>query len=526
MNLLDNFQRYIRRNELAAPEDFILLTVSGGVDSMVMLSLFVRSGYRVGVAHCNFQLRGVESEEDEELVRREAEKYGVPWYNKRFDTKGEMERTGESMEMAARRLRYAWFDELSREHGYTVVAIAHHIDDSIETFFINLLRGTGLRGLTGITTHAGKLIRPLMFASRKDILEYAVAQHIPYREDSSNRSTKYLRNKIRLGLVPRIKEISPKFTDLMRQNIGRLTDAQLFINHGIQRIRPLMFASRKDILEYAVAQHIPYREDSSNRSTKYLRNKIRLGLVPRIKEISPKFTDLMRQNIGRLTDAQLFINHGIQRIREEVITTENGIDTIHIDRIDRAFPLNFVIFELLNSTYSFKGDVSDALVRALEQNSGTGKRFYSKSHVAYIDRGRIMVTPIPADDPCQVQVEAGAPRCYCGNSVLYFELRDIDDIQGFGVPEHIAQVDADKLKYPLTVRRWQEGDWFIPYGMSGRKKVSDYLIDHKVPLPEKARQFVLLSGDEIVWLVGRRIDDRYRLTAETENVLRITKEII
>ena len=409
---------------------------------------FVRSGYRVGVAHCNFQLRGVESEEDEELVRREAEKYGVPWYNKRFDTKGEMERTGESMEMAARRLRYAWFDELSREHGYTVVAIAHHIDDSIETFFINLLRGTGLRGLTGITTHAGKLIRPLMFASRKDILEYAVAQHIPYREDSSNRSTKYLRNKIRLGLVPRIKEISPKFTDLMRQNIGRLTDAQLFINHGIQRIR------------------------------------------------------------------------------EEVITTENGIDTIHIDRIDRAFPLNFVIFELLNSTYSFKGDVSDALVRALEQNSGTGKRFYSKSHVAYIDRGRIMVTPIPADDPCQVQVEAGAPRCYCGNSVLYFELRDIDDIQGFGVPEHIAQVDADKLKYPLTVRRWQEGDWFIPYGMSGRKKVSDYLIDHKVPLPEKARQFVLLSGDEIVWLVGRRIDDRYRLTAETENVLRITKEII
>ena len=208
MNLLDSFQRYIDENDLATHDDKILLTVSGGVDSMVMLSLFVRSGYRVGVAHCNFQLRGVESEEDEELVRREAEKYGVPWYNKRFDTKGEMERTGESMEMAARRLRYAWFDELSREHGYTVVAIAHHIDDSIETFFINLLRGTGLRGLTGITTHAGKLIRPLMFASRKDILEYAVAQHIPYREDSSNRSTKYLRNKIRLGLVPRIKEIS------------------------------------------------------------------------------------------------------------------------------------------------------------------------------------------------------------------------------------------------------------------------------------------------------------------------------
>lgn len=447
MNLLDKFQRYIRTNNLATVDDRILLTVSGGVDSMVMLSLFVQSGYRVGIAHCNFQLRGEESEEDEELVRLEAEKYDVPCYNRRFETVQEMERTGESMEMAARRLRYAWFDALSREHGYTVIAVAHHIDDSIETFFINLLRGTGLRGLTGITTHTGKLIRPLMFAARKDILEYAVAQHIPFREDSSNRSTKYLRNKIRLGLVPRIKEISPKFTDLMRQNIGRLTDAQLFVNHSIERIR------------------------------------------------------------------------------EEIITTENGIDTLSVDRIDRAFPLNFVIFELLNSTYSFKGDVTDSLFHALELGT-TGRRFYSKSHVAYIDRGRIMVTPISGEDPCEVQVEAGAPRCYCGNSVLYFESCDIDTIRNFGVPEHIAQVDADKLQYPLTVRRWREGDWFIPYGMTGRKKVSDFLIDQKIPMPEKARQFVLLSGEDIVWLIGRRIDDRFRLTTQTENVLRITKEII
>lgn len=447
MNLLDKFQRNIRANNLATTDDHILLTVSGGVDSMVMLSLFVQSGYRVGIAHCNFQLRGEESEEDEELVRLEAEKYGVPCYNRRFETVQEMERTGESMEMAARRLRYAWFDALSREHGYTVISVAHHIDDSIETFFINLLRGTGLRGLTGITTHAGRLIRPLMFAARKDILEYAVTQHIPFREDSSNRSTKYLRNKIRLGLVPRIKEISPKFTDLMRQNIGRLTDAQLFVNHSIERIR------------------------------------------------------------------------------EEIITTENGIDTLYVDRIDRAFPLNFVIFELLNSTYSFKGDVTDSLFHALELGT-TGRRFYSKSHVAYIDRGRIMVTPISAEDPCEVQVEAGAPRCYCGNSVLYFESCDIDTIRNFGVPEHVAQVDADKLQYPLTVRRWREGDWFIPYGMTGRKKVSDFLIDQKIPMPEKARQFVLLSGEDIVWLIGRRIDDRFRLTTQTENVLRITKEII
>ena len=447
MALIEAFQHYIDENNLATHDDRILLTVSGGVDSMVMLSLFTRSGYRVGVAHCNFQLRGAESDEDEELVAREAARCGVPCYNRRFDTAGEMERTGESMEMAARRLRYAWFDELSRQEGYTVVAIAHHADDSIETFFINLLRGTGLRGLTGISTQVGKVIRPLLFASRREILEYAAANHIPYREDSSNRSTKYLRNKIRLGLIPRIREINPKFTSLMCRNLARLTDAQLFINHGIERIRAL------------------------------------------------------------------------------AVTSDAGIDTIHLDRIDPAFPHEFVIYELLNSAYGFKGDVIDSLCHALEQGA-TGRRFYARDHVATIDRGRILVSPIAPEDPCLVSVPKGTQRSYCGNAVLYFEYCDIDTIKNFGVPEQIAQLDADRLQFPLTLRRWKEGDWFIPFGMSGRKKVSDFLIDAKVSLPEKQRQFVLLSGDDIVWLVGRRIDDRYRLTSTTENVLRITKEIV
>ena len=447
MTLIEAFQRYIDENNLVTHDDRILLTVSGGVDSMVMLSLFVRCGYAVGVAHCNFQLRGAESDEDELLVRDEAARYGVPWYNRRFETAAEMERTGESMEMAARRLRYAWFDELSHAEGYTAVAIAHHADDSIETFFINLLRGTGLRGLTGISIQVGKVVRPLLFASRREILEYAAANHIPYREDSSNRSTKYLRNKIRLGLIPRIREINPKFTSLMCRNLARLTDAQLFINHGIERIR------------------------------------------------------------------------------ETAVTSSEGIDTIHLDRIDPAFPQEFVIYELLNSAYGFKGDVIDALCRALGQGA-SGRRFYARDHVAVTDRGRILVAPIAPDDECLTTVEKGAPRSYCGNAVLYYEYCDIDTIKNFGVPEHIAQVDADRLQFPLTLRRWKEGDWFIPFGMTGRKKVSDFLIDAKVSLPEKQRQFVLLSGEEIVWLVGRRIDDRYRLTSETENVLRITKEIV
>ena len=447
-NLQEAFQRYIDQNGLATHDDRILLTVSGGVDSMVMLSLFVESGYRVGVAHCNFQLRGAESDEDEVLVEQQAAKFGIPFYNRRFETAAEMERTGESMEMAARRLRYAWFNDLSAEHGYSAIAIAHHADDSIETFFINLQLGTGLRGLTGISTQVGKVIRPLLFASRKEILEYAV-QH-----------------------------------------------------------------------------RIPFREDSSNRSTKYLRNKIRLGLIPRIREINPKFTSLMIRNLARLTDAQLFISHGIERIRSEAVSSENGIDTIRLDRLDPAFPRDFVIYELLSSAYGFKGDVVDALCHALGQEDSTGKRFYARERVACIDRGKIVVAPIAADDPCLSTIAKGAPRAYCANAVLYFERLDIDAIKTFGVPEHIAQLDADRLQYPLTLRRWREGDWFVPFGMTGRKKVSDFLIDAKVSAPEKQRQFVLLSGDDIVWLVGRRIDDRYRLTSGTENVLRITKEIV
>ncbi len=447
MALLAAFEAYVREHALFTKEDRLLLAVSGGVDSMVMLALAAEAGYRIGVAHCNFLLRGAESDEDEALVAATAARYGVPCYNRRFDTEAEMERTGESMEMAARRLRYAWFEELCATEGYTAVVVAHQADDSIETFFINLLRGTGLRGLTGITRQRGRVVRPLLFATRKEIVEYAVANHIPYREDSSNRSTKYLRNKIRLGLVPRIREINPKFTSLM----GR--------------------------------------------------------------------------NIGRLSEAQRFITSAIEKIRAEVVCTENGVDRICIDRLDADLPRDFVLYELLNSAYGFRGDVIDALCKSLDEGQ-SGRRFYAREWVAVTDRGAVEVAPIGEDDPCEVEIPEGAQRCYAGNSVLYFEQCDIDLVEHFGVPPQMAQIDADKLQWPLRLRRWREGDRFIPFGMTGKKKLSDFLIDEKVSVMEKQRQFVLLSGEEIVWVVGRRIDDRYRLSDVTERVLCIHREIV
>jgi tRNA(Ile)-lysidine synthase len=358
-----------------------------------------------------------------------------------------MERTGESMEMAARRLRYAWFKELCEEHGYTAIAIAHHSNDSIETFFINLLRGTGLRGLTGISTQLGHIVRPMMFATRKDIHDYAVAHRIPFREDSSNRSTKYLRNKVRLGVVPMFKDIKPQFTTIMRRNIARLSQAQDFINSAI------------DI------------------------------------------------------------------VKSEALECSGDIRTLWVDRIRPTLPRNYVIYEILNSEFGFKGDVVDALCRAIESDA-TGRRFYSRDWVAVVDRGRVVVAPIEESDSCETLVEKSAVRSYAGGSVLYYEYCDIDFIDSLDQGDNVALLDADKLKYPLVVRRWRDGDWFVPFGMSGRKKVSDYLIDKKVSMAEKQRQFVLVSGDDIVWLIGRRLDDRYAITRKTENVLRVYRDTL
>lgn len=447
LTILDNFKSYIARHALFTMEDKILLTVSGGVDSMVMLSLFVQAGYNIGVAHCNFQLRGQESDEDEVMVMELTKKLGVPLHNKRFNTMEEVERSGDSVEMVARRQRYEWFYSLCETEGYKVISVAHHVDDSIETFFINLLRGTGLRGLTGINHQMGKVVRPLMFASRKEILEYAIQNKIPYREDSTNHTTKYLRNKIRLGIIPLIKEIKPAFSTLMRGNLYHLMDAQRFVDVAINKIK-------KDIVEH----------DSST-----------------------------------------------------------GIDTIFLSRIDREFPVEFIIYQVLNSEYNFKGDVIDDMCKSIINNQ-TGKRFYSREYVAYYDRETIKVGRIEEEDDCQNEILEETFKTYCGNSILHFENTDIDNIATFNVPQNIALLDKNLLKYPLILRRWHEGDSFVPFGMEGKKKVGDYLTDKKMSLLERSRQFVLLSGDDIVWLVGQRIDDRYKISSSTEEILKITRE--
>jgi tRNA(Ile)-lysidine synthase len=442
--LISRFKEYIAEKSLCTPDDRLLLAVSGGVDSMALLHLFSRLEYPYGVAHCNFHLRGEEGDEDARSVAQESERLGVEHFNIDFDTMAEVEATGESIEMAARRLRYTWFRSLCEEHGYTKIVIAHHSDDSIETFFINLIRGTGLRGLTGIHATYGNIIRPLLFATRREILDYAHANGVSFRNDSSNHSTKYLRNKIRLGVIPRIREISPRF-----------------------------------------------------------------GIT-------------MTDNVERLSNALLFIDRQMEKIRTQIAHSLGGSLVIPVDAIDPELPRNYVIYELLRP-YGFNAEVVSDLIHSLDAGK-SGTRFFSHTHAAYLDRRNIILKEIADAESYRLTVEENMPKVYGLGGLLTFETLEREDLESLHQPECIALLDATKVSWPLTVRLWEEGDSFIPFGMSGRKKVSDFLIDEKIPLPEKEQQLVIESTGGIIWLVGRRIDDRYKVTEKTTHVLRIARQ--
>ena len=244
-----------------------------------------------------------------------------------------------------------------------------------------------------------------------------------------------------------------------------------------------------------------------------------------LKEINPQFTTIMRRNIARLSQAQDFINSAIDIVKSEALTHSGDIHRLKVAQIRPTLPRNYVIYEILSSEFGFKGDVVDSLCQSLDSDA-TGRRFYAREWVAVIDRGDIVVARITDDDSCETIIERGTVRSYAGGSVLYYEYCNIDFIDNLDQGENVALLDADKLHFPLKVRRWREGDWFVPFGMSGRKKLSDYLIDKKVSVAEKSRQFVLMSGDDIVWVIGRRLDDRYAISRKTENVLRVVRDTL
>lgn len=432
--MIKRVKEYVATRRLIGPTDRVLVGVSGGIDSMTLLDLMRRLyGERIGVAHCNFGLRGAESDGDQRLVENYCHEYGIPVYVTHFATEAEAQERGESIQMAARRLRYDWFEQLCVRHGYDRIAIAHHADDSTETFFINLMRGTGLRGLTGIGDCRGRVVRPLLFARRDDITAYAAEAGVPYREDSTNATLKYLRNRLRHDILPRMESASGN-----------------------------------------------------------------------------RFARTMEENMVRLQETQRFVDRQIDRLRAEAMRDEHTIDLSVLDTACRSFEL----YELLRP-YGFGPETVEDMA-AVSEDGGTvsGKRFEAVEWEAVIDRGRILLTPRVVEPFRDEWLEADDGR------VEWLTVNDLPD--SLAAPPNTAYLTADALKFPLLLRRWREGDWFIPLGMVGQKKVSDFLVDVKVPVPEKARQGVLVSGETIVWLVGRRIDDRYRVRQDAGRVVRIT----
>ena len=417
----------------------IIIAVSGGIDSVVMLDLFSKSDYECMVAHCNFNLRGNESLEDEGFVKSLENKYGIPVHSKSFDTKKYAEENKISIQMAARDLRYDWFEELLSQHQFDSIATAHNLNDQVETFFINLARGTGIKGLSGIKERYGNLIRPLLWASRDQIREYADTNNLEWREDSSNSSMKYTRNKIRHEILPLLKVINPAFSETMQLNLKKLRDVEK------------IYLTELDV-------------------------KKRYLLIP--DEKSSK---------------------------------------IHIPSLLKEKNYRVWLYEILQE-YGFTSGTVDDISLALRKKE-SGKKFYSEKYRVIKDREYLIIGERLESDSRRFYIEDGQKEI---SKPIAMEIEELDKAD-FKHEKSLktAQLDYDKVSFPLIIRKWEKGDYFMPLGMQNLKKVSDFFIDQKMSIPEKEKTWLLANGKHIVWVIGQRIDERFKITDETEIVLRI-----
>ena len=436
--MLERFLNNINEIELFQPKDNILLAVSGGIDSMVLLHLFEKSEYNFGVIHCNFQLRKEESDEDEKFVKQQVLNKGVPAFFKTFETKEYAKISGISIEMAARELRYEYFEQIRKQHQFHYIATAHHRDDLIETFFLNLSRKTGIKGLTGIKEKTGKLIRPLLFAGREEIENYAAKNYIPFREDSSNTEIIYRRN--------------------------------------------------------------------------FLRHKI----LPLFEEWNPSFKSNTLASISNLRDTEKVYTHFIQLEKEKILTEQYQNWEISIIKLlQTSFP-KIVLFEVL-AEFGFNAAVAEEVFQSLENE--LWKQFYSKSHRLAKDREYLFIAEITDEKDKTYYLE--------NDDIELFEPLDINieklEIDEFQLikSRQVACLDLEKLEFPLLIRKWKQGDYFQPLGMQGFKKVSDFFIDEKIPLHEKENTWFLCSGETIVWIMGHRIDNRFKITSQTKKVFKL-----
>lgn len=455
MNLLKEFEQYIKQQNLFNTKDKLLLAVSGGVDSVVLCELCRRAGFDFFIAHCNFQLRAAESERDENFVRELGKKYAVEVFVKKFDTEKYAADNKCSIQVAARELRYAWFDEILNDvknnfvsktgkKPATVVWLltAHHANDNIETLLLNFFKGTGISGLHGILPKQKNICRPLLFAKKETLLAFANENQLPFVEDSSNASNKYARNYFRNELIPGLQKVFPQVEENLLDNIERLSD-----------------------IEVAYLQFI---------------NQQKKGLM------------------------------------------ENKGNEVHIPvlKLLKAKPLKSIVFEIIKD-FGFTAHQTDEVIGLLTSESG--KYIPSASHRIIKNRNWLIISTNKSTEAINILVEETSKKIKFQPGTISFDIITSDKFSGhIQTANYIAQLDAGEIKFPLLLRKWKAGDYFYPLGMNRKKKLSRFFIDQKLSITQKENTWVLEMDKKIIWVVGMRIDNRFKVKSNTKKILQVT----
>lgn len=431
--MLETVRRFIEKEILLTPGCKVVVGVSGGADSMALLDLLTLLGYDCIAAHCNFHLRGEESQRDADFVRRWCKSVDIPYQSVDFDTNQYASDRKISIEMAARELRYDWFEIIRQQNLAEAIAVAHHKDDSVETVLLNLIRGTGIKGLAGISPKNGRVVRPLLCVTRNEIESYIAERGIPTVYDSTNSDDVYLRNALRIRVIPLLEEMNPSIKQTLYRTAQNITEAEKVYSDSINR---------------------------------------------------------------------------------QVAQVRDG-DKINISELRKCPSPRSVLFEIL-TPLGYTPSVIEDIVESLD--SHPGKQFMSNKYRVIKDRDSLIIVKLQERERSLYYIERETKQLDHPISLIINRLEAPVTIVA---NKFTLFADYDLLHYPLLLRRWLPGDWFIPLGMQGRKKLSDYFTDRKMNLHEKEQIWLILSGNDVVWIIGERMDDRYKVSDKTKRVLQI-----
>jgi tRNA(Ile)-lysidine synthase len=447
--MLAQFKQFISTQQLFSPNETVLVAFSGGIDSVSLVHLLFMGGYRFALAHGNFGLRGADSDADQAFAQAIAAQYGVAFFTIKFDVQGYMaQHAGASIQMAARELRYEWLEQVRKDNQFSCIATAHHQNDMVETMLYNLTMGTGISGLHGILPRRGALVRPLLFCDKAQIVQFAQAQQLAHREDASNAETKYVRNKIRHGVVPVLQAINPRL-------------AQTFY-----------------------------------------------------------------ENAQRFADTELIYQHGLQHYHRQICTHNRHETLISIARLQNLAAKKTLLFELLRN-YGFNITQVEQILAGLAQGGEAGKLYLSPTHQLLRDRKHLILSEHQATDTSYTLINPDTRSIDKGEWQLQLQSYAIQPDFVPTTDALVACLDSSKLAFPLMLRRFKAGDYFYPIGMGmKKKKISRFFSDLKLSKNEKERTWIVEDQRErIVWVLGHRIDERFKITQQTQTVWEMRKNV-